>query len=234
MNAIYAEFDVSVTNVTYWGAKGIANTGSSPIIPSKSNKEAGQNITVYGVVNGNTLNTTKVTDAEGKIVLEDVYGAYKITVLHDTDSYYTKAEKIIVNTVDTKVSAEDISGNAGEKTDITVEIVDENGNPVKDGTATLTVDGKIYTAEVVDGAATFKDIVLPEKDTVADVYYQGNDYYNSSSATFSIKISHDNNNTDGNKTKHISSKGIDGNETGNPIVIMLLALFAMVITYRKK
>ncbi len=234
LNAIYAEFDVSVTNVTYWDAKGIANTGSSPIMPSKSNKEAGQNITVYGVVNGNTLNTTKVTDAEGKIVLEDVYGVYNLTVRHDTDSYYTNAEKIIVNKVDTKVSAEDISGNAGEKTDIKVKVVDENGNAVKNGTATLTVDGKTYTAEVVDGVATFKDVVIPSKDTVADVYYQGNDYYNASSATFSIKISHDNNNTDGNKTKHISSNGVDGYETGNPIVIMLLALFVMVITYHKR
>ena len=91
LNAIYSEVDVSVTNVTYWGAEGIANTGSSPIMPSRSNKESGQNITVEGVVNGNILSTTKVTDSEGKIVLDDVNGVYNITVRHDLDSYYTEA-----------------------------------------------------------------------------------------------------------------------------------------------
>ena len=50
-----------------------------------------------------------------------------------------------------------------------------------------------------------------------------------------VKVKHDGNNTDENKTaKHVSSNVVDGNATGNPIVIMLLALFALVITYRKK
>ena len=235
LNALYSDVDVRLANVTYWGANGITNTDSSHIPPFRSIREAGQNITVVGVVNGNMLNTTKVTDAEGNIVLEDVYGGYKITVLHYADSYYTEAEKVIVNEVNTKVLAEDINGNSGEKTDIKVKIVDENGYPVKNGNATLTVDGKTYTTDVVDGVATFKGVVLPENDTVADVYYQGNDYCNASSATFSIKVNHDGNNTDENKTaKHISSNVVDGNATGNPIVIMLLALFALVITYRKK
>ena len=70
---------------------------------------------------------------------------------------------------------------------------------------------------------------------------RGNGYYNASSTTFSIKVKQnnntkpDNNNTDENKTtKHVSSKIVDGNATGNPIAMMLLALFVMVITYRKK
>ena len=112
----------------------------------------------------------------------------------------------------------------------------------------ISFDGKTYTAEVIDGVATFKDVVLPEKDTVADVYYQGNDYYNASSATFSIKVKQDNNNTepDSNNTsesnntvenktaKHASAKVVDGNATGNPMAILVLALFTLVITYRKK
>ena len=50
LNAIYSGGDVSFTNVTYWGANGIANTCSSAVKPSRSNKEAGQNITleIYG------------------------------------------------------------------------------------------------------------------------------------------------------------------------------------------
>ena len=35
----------------------------------------------------------------------------------------------------------------GDTTDITADILDENGDPVQNGTATLTVDGKEYTSK---------------------------------------------------------------------------------------
>ena len=94
INAIYSEGDVSFTNVVYWGANGVANTGNSPIVLSMSNREAGQNITVTVLVNNiAVLNTTKVTDENGTIILNQVAGDYKITARHNTDSYYTQAEK---------------------------------------------------------------------------------------------------------------------------------------------
>ena len=183
----------------------------------------------------------------GKAVLSVVLpnpGSYKATVTYNGNDYYnssTSSISVDVEKVNTNApSAEDVSGKAGEKTVIKVKFVDENGNPVKNGTATLTVDGKTYTAEVTNGVATFRDVVIPDKDTVVDVYYQGNDYYNASSTTLSIKVKHDNNtnpdsnNTDENRTKHVSSNIVDGNATGNPIALMLVALFVMVITYRKK
>ncbi len=172
-------------------------------------------------------------------------GSYSSTITYNGNDYYlssTSSITVDVKKVNTKVSStEDISGKACEKTDIKIKIIDEYGNPVKKGTATLTVDGKTYTSEVINGIATFKDVVLPEKDTVAVVSYHENDYYNASSATFSIKVKHDNNNTepDNNNTyenkaiEHISSK-VDGNATGNPISIILLALFSLFIIYRKK
>ena len=95
LNAIYSNGDVDFSNVTYWGANRIANTDDSPVVRSKN--EAGQNITVVGVVNGNIMNITKVTDSDGKFVLEDIVGDYCIIVRHNTDSYYTEAEKISTN-----------------------------------------------------------------------------------------------------------------------------------------
>ena len=92
LNAIYSQGDIKFSNVTYWGAEGITNTDNST--PSRSNREAGQNITVIGVVNGNIINTTKVTDENGTIVLEDIANCW-IVVRHDADSYYTEAEEII-------------------------------------------------------------------------------------------------------------------------------------------
>lgn len=110
LNAIYSRNDeeVTFTNVTYWGANGITNTDE--YYPSISNMEAGQNITVKGFVNGNILNTVQTTDADGKIVLENVIGDYWILVRHDDDSYYTEAEtvktnmKFYVNVTETKTT----------------------------------------------------------------------------------------------------------------------------------
>lgn len=95
LNAIYSSDEkVNFTNVTYWGANGISNTDS--FTPAISTGEVGQNITVKGVVNGNVIDTVMVTDADGKIVLEDV-ADYCLTLRHDEDSYYGEAEKTISN-----------------------------------------------------------------------------------------------------------------------------------------
>ena len=101
LNAIYSgdDAEVSFTNVTYWGANGITNTGDSTIKPSRSNKAAGQNITVGVVVNDElVLNEVKVTDENGTIVLNiNVGDNYYIIVHHNADSYYTEAKKAISN-----------------------------------------------------------------------------------------------------------------------------------------
>ncbi|WP_407423505.1 peptidoglycan-binding protein [Methanobrevibacter sp.] len=116
LNAIYSNGEVSFTNVTYWSAKGIANTGSSAIKPSRSNKEAGQNITVGVVVNGElVLSDVKVTDENGMIVLDISTGEnYYISAHHDADSYYTEAEKTISN--NTKFSVNVTSQTTNNRT----------------------------------------------------------------------------------------------------------------------
>jgi predicted outer membrane repeat protein len=101
LNAIYSRNDAEVTftNVTYWSATGIAKTGSTATTPSRSNKAAGQNITVSGLVNDNFVSDiVYVTDENGAIVLNIGTGDnYYISVRHDTDSYYTEAKKTISN-----------------------------------------------------------------------------------------------------------------------------------------
>ncbi len=108
LNAIYSRNDAEVTftNVTYWSANGIANTGSSPITPARSNKESGQNITVAVVVNDEiVLSGVKVTDENGTIVLDISAGEnYFIGVRHDMDSYYTEALKTVSNNTEFNVN----------------------------------------------------------------------------------------------------------------------------------
>ena len=116
LNAICSRNDAEVTftNVTYWSAKGIANTGSST--PGRSNKEAGQNITVSVIVNDViVLSEVYLTNENGTIVLPTIAGDnYFIGARHDTDSYYT--EKVNTTSNNTKFNVNVTSQTTNNKT----------------------------------------------------------------------------------------------------------------------
>ena len=99
LNAILSRrnADVNITNVTYWGANGVENTGDSTIVPVMSYMEAGQNVTIIGVVNGMPVNARGVTNVEGKVVLDAGSGDYWLSVGHDDDSYYSSAKTVFTN-----------------------------------------------------------------------------------------------------------------------------------------
>ena len=115
LNAIYSRNDAEVTfnNVKYWGANGIATVSATM---AGSNKAAGQKITVGVVVNNElVLSDVMVTDDNGMIVLPIIAGEnYYISARHDTDSYYTEAEKTITN--NTKFSVNVTSQTIHNKT----------------------------------------------------------------------------------------------------------------------
>ena len=93
LNAIYSNGDVSFTNVTYWSTNGIANTDSST--PVRSNKEAGQNITVeiYDSNGQSVDNVTLVTDENGQVTYSLLNNENCLCkAYHIEDCYYTYAE----------------------------------------------------------------------------------------------------------------------------------------------
>ncbi len=160
INAIYCKQDTSVsfTNVTYWGADGIANTGNTTISLSKSNNEAGQNITVVGIVNGTVINTIEVTNIDGTIVLEGITDSYLIVACHNQDSYYSYAEAIktdmqfYVNI--TSLASNNRTVNITAKSDIKNEIVQgkllfilENSDEIN---ANYTSDGNWWAEYTFD------------------------------------------------------------------------------------
>jgi len=142
-NAILSRLkgDVNVTNVTYWGASGIENTGDSTIVPVMLYTQAGQNVTVRGVVDGVEVNITRSTDAEGKIVLENVR-EYNITVSHDEDSYYFSGKtfftsrQLSLNMTD--ITTNDFTVNITAKSDIFEEYMS--------GEMIFRVDGQEFYA----------------------------------------------------------------------------------------
>ena len=96
INAIYSynADALTCTNVTYWGEYGLMNTGNSPVKTQRSNLEKGQNISITVYDNDILiLNTTKVTDANGKVALNVVAGNMTVTARHNDDSYYRSIEK---------------------------------------------------------------------------------------------------------------------------------------------
>ena len=117
-------------------------------------------------------------------------GKYTVKVLFGGDDNYGPAEgsnTFNVLPLNTTTEAEDVSGDVGDKVDITADILDQNKKAVQNGTATLTVNGKEYTATVKDGKATFKGVELTE-NTTATIKYEGNDYYNPSETTIEITV----------------------------------------------
>ena len=155
INAIYSDGDVSFTNVTYWGADGISNTGNLPVILSRTYREAGQNITVIVVVNEIlVLNETKITDENGTVVLDLVAGNYTVKAGHDADSYYTSAQA--TGTFNTTGNETGLMLNASGLT-VTATVTPDTAT----GNVIFTVtneSGKVKTAEVnlKNGVAIFE------------------------------------------------------------------------------
>ena len=193
-----------------------------------------ENGTVTLTLNGKTYN---VTVKNGKAVFDVVLpdpGDYEAVVKYEGNDYYNPSGstiKVHVDKINTSPSADDVTGKKNEKKDITVNIVDENGKPVKNGTATLKIGGKSYNAEVVNGVAVFKDVELPSDDAVAEVIYHGNEYYNSSSTTFSIKIEHEKGNNESEPSNGKVEKSAElpiSSATGNPFALLLISLVVLV------
>ena len=212
---------------------------------------------------GASTYTQTVEVVDGQAVFKDVKlenpGTYKYTVTYSRYNYnhheegindYLPSEadsKLNILPLNTTTTSEDVSGTVGDKKDITTDIVDQNGDPVQNGTAVLKVNGKEYTAEVKDGKAVFKDVELTE-NTTATIEYLGNDYYNPSNTTIEITV------TAPEEPEEPAEEPSDDPEepadepeeepstpvaekaipiipaTGNPIALMILALLTLVST----
>ncbi len=216
-----------------------------------------------GLLGASTYTDTVEVDADGKAVFKDVKlenpGTYKYTVTYSRYNYnhhdegindYLSSEadsKLNILPLNTTTTSEDVSGTVGDKKDITTDIVDQNGDPVQNGTAVLKVNGKEYTAEVKDGKAVFKDVELTE-NTTATIEYLGNDYYNPSNTTIEITVTapeepeepaeepsdepeEPTEEPEEEPSTPVAAKAIPIiPATGNPIALVILALLTLVST----
>ena len=149
LNAIYSDSGITFDNVTYWGANGQMNTNSGGV--SRSDKEAGQNITI-------SINSARITKEiilktgiRGNLTLNlselCVFpDNYAISIYHADDSYYSESDvkditftKGIPSTLNLTVSDFTVIANVtnGTTGNVTFILSNENGI-VKTETVNLT------------------------------------------------------------------------------------------------
>lgn len=188
-----------------------------------------------------TINGTNYTApiVNGTVTFENIdlpAGNHTGVITYLGDDMYNPSRAAVnvdISKVNTNISADPVNGNPSDKINVTVNVIDDGGNPVLNGTVTLIIDGVEYSAEVQNGTATFIDVILPKSSTTAILRYDGNEYYAPSESTFDIKINASesvNNQTASseNEIKKSVNYSVDSKQTGNPIVIALLVLMCLV------
>ena len=66
------------------------------------------------------------------------------------------------------LTVDDIKGTSGSTVKVNISVLDFLGRSFNEGTVTISLNGKDYTAKVVDGIATF-NIIIPSKE---GIYYE--------------------------------------------------------------
>ena len=162
-----------------------------------------------------------IVDGEAKIRIPDLLsGTYEAEVIYEGDSKY------VYNTTATKFTvtknSEPILAYGGD-----IEFGDDGTVVVNlpsdaTGTVTITVDGKSYTAEVINGKAVFTIPGLNVGVHTVDVYYSGDDKYEANQTTTQIIVEESNPSPDEDKSS--PETPVTMHPAGNPILVLLLML----------
>lgn len=221
------------------------NVGEDATIIIKVSDNATGIVTIG--VNNQYYNIT-INNGTGSLKLNNLTaGVYNVSADYLGDDIYLPSK----NTTDFKVNKLNtpISVIIENKTDsVIIKIIvpsDATGN------VTVTVNGKNYTSEIVNGTAVITINGLSEGSYNVTVVYDGDDKYlaNSTNSSFIIQIDHDNedgNGTDVNNTSKLDNNAntsninankqnnLNLNNTGNPLFMLLMALIIMLIPLRKR
>ncbi|WP_298500641.1 hypothetical protein [uncultured Methanobrevibacter sp.] len=185
------------------------------------------------------------------ISISSVSAADNSTVLTSSDDDVLQDNGDVTDQyVKTKIVADSIIGEDGDSIYVPIEVLDENDNPVMNGTATLVIGEVLYTSEVKNGSAVFESVLIQEGMTKATFGYMGNEYYDSCDLEVIIYVVHetypdipigdspDISNATVIQSQPSSVKAItDSKATGNPILAILLSLMivsSMSIINRKR
>lgn len=166
-----------------------------------------------------------------------------------TDLTYIKTAMLIVKekTILT-ISSKDISyGDVGL---FEINLTDINGNKLN-GTVTVNIDGNEYQITITDGIGFLNVTDLKIGNHVAKAYFPGDEIYSSAYADTTFNVTDNSNSTDvpiddnpNNKQNGFSktyesynsvhNNGLAANKTGNPLILLVLALFALIYPIKSR
>ena len=200
------------------------NVGEDAIISVEvgpANATGNVTITIEGKNYAQTLENGKATFTIPGLKA----GTKDVSVSYSGDGNYLPSENATAFDVNKVKPAIDVTSHDIEEGDdetITIHLPDD-----ATGTVTIIVDGKKYTAPVINGKATFTIPGLKPGNYEIKVHYSGDDKYLLVDTTDSFKVSQ----KDRPHNKTHSDGGIDltVHQTGNPILYILLILIAFVV-----
>ena len=173
-----------------------------------------------------------IVNGKAKVVIPKLdAGTYTAKVTYVGDAKYegfTDVVKFTVEKAKSSMSATADEVKVGEDSTITIDLPSD-----ATGTVTVTIDGKKYTTEVVNGKAVIKVHGLPAGKYNAIVVYSGDAKYNSTTTMVEVVVDGNNNGTPDNGGKHEIAldvgEGVSLSDypTGNPLWILLLVLLAI-------
>ena len=176
-----------------------------------------------------------VTGGIANVIIPELpSGTYTAKVTYEGDHKYlpsTTTVIFIVSKVKTPIKASGDIIEEGDHATVIVRVPED-----ATGTITITVDNKKYTEWIENGTAIFKIPGLVKGDWDVDVVYSGDKKYEGNDTITDILVYRndpDDNHTDNHDyVPSEVSKGIALSDypTGNPILIILLILFALCAT----
>ncbi|MBQ2652500.1 MAG: Ig-like domain repeat protein [Methanobrevibacter sp.] len=209
---------------------------SSFVNPSSKNIKVGKDevitVNVPSDATGHVIVTVDGVDYSGeiingraKVIIPNLpAGNYKATVTYEGDDKYLPSSNSVSFKVIKNPAPISATGDYIEVGDDATVIVNLPSDAT--GEVTITVGGKKYTSEVIDGKAIFSIPGLNAGTYTVSVYYSGDGNYEANETTATIVVE---DNGHGNGTVE-GGVPLANYPTGNPILLLLLIILAVGTT----
>ena len=224
-NSTTGQFTVSKRSSTVSATGKNINVGKDEVITVTVPKDATGRVLVD--INGVGYYGTIVNGKAKVLVPELPSGKYTAKVTYEGDDKYlpsTTTTKFTVTKVKTPISATGDDIDQGQDATVVVKVPSD-----ATGTVTITVGGKQYTVEVVNGKAVFDIPGLSNGDYKVTASYSGDKKYEANDTVTDIEVYyhgspyHNNGGGEG-------AVGLSKHATGNPILVLFLVILAIGTT----
>ena len=171
-----------------------------------------------------------IINGKAKIIVHELpIGNYKVTVVYEGDDKYLPSNttaSFIVSKPSAPISANGDTIQQGQDATIVIELPKD-----ATGTVTIVVNGKKYTANVVNGKAVFKIPGLPKGSYNVPTFYSGDKKYSANFTMTTVVVEDSGSDHPGeNHASAESELSLSRYSTGNPILVLLLIILAMCTT----